>query len=51
MLTLPNLITVARILLIPVVAFLLLDHDYATACGVFVAAAVATGSTVSWPGA
>lgn len=40
MLTLPNLITVARILLIPVVAFLLLDHDYATACGVFVAAAV-----------
>ena len=40
MFTLPNLITVARILLIPVVAFLLLDHDYAMACGVFAAAAL-----------
>ncbi len=39
MFTLPNIITVARILLIPVVAFLLLDRDYAMACGVFVAAA------------
>ncbi|KAB2933790.1 MAG: CDP-alcohol phosphatidyltransferase family protein [Rhodocyclaceae bacterium] len=39
-LTLPNLITVARVLLIPVVAFLLLDHDYKLAFAVFVAAAL-----------
>lgn len=40
MFTLPNLITVARVLLIPVVAFLLLDHDYKLAFAVFMAAAV-----------
>jgi cardiolipin synthase len=40
MFTLPNLITIARVLLIPVVAFLLLDHDYKLAFVVFVAAAV-----------
>ena len=40
MFTLPNFITVARILLIPVVAFLLLDHDYRLACAIFMAAAV-----------
>jgi cardiolipin synthase (CMP-forming) len=40
MLTLPNIITIARVLLIPVVAFLLLDHDYALAFGVFMIAAV-----------
>jgi len=39
MLTLPNLITIARVLLIPVVAFLLLDRDYALAFAVFMAAA------------
>ncbi len=39
MLTLPNLITIARVLLIPVVAFLLLDHDYKLAFAVFMAAA------------
>jgi cardiolipin synthase len=38
--TLPNLITIARILLIPVVAFLLLDHDYKLAFAVFMAAAL-----------
>lgn len=40
MFTLPNAITVARVLLIPVVAFLLLDHDYKLAFAVFVVAAV-----------
>jgi cardiolipin synthase len=40
MFTLPNLITIARVLLIPVVAFLLLDHDYKLAFAVFMAAAV-----------
>lgn len=40
MITLPNLITVARVLLIPVVAFLLLDHDYKLAFAVFLVAAV-----------
>ena len=40
MFTLPNLITIARVLLIPVVAFLLLDHDYKLAFAVFAAAAV-----------
>lgn len=40
MLTLPNLITVARVLLIPVVAFLLLDHDYRLAFTAFTIAAV-----------
>ena len=40
MFTLPNLITIARVLLIPVIAFLLLDRDYALAAGVFVAAAI-----------
>ncbi len=40
MFTLPNTITVARILLIPLVAFLLLDHDYRLAFAVFAAAAV-----------
>ncbi len=40
MLTLPNLITILRVLLIPVVAFLLLDHDYRLAFAVFLAAAV-----------
>ncbi|HZV53661.1 MAG TPA: CDP-alcohol phosphatidyltransferase family protein [Rhodocyclaceae bacterium] len=40
MFTLPNLITIARVLLIPVVAFLLLDHDYKLAFAVFLAAAV-----------
>ena len=40
MFTLPNLITIARILLIPVVAFLLLDHDYKLAFAVFMAAAL-----------
>ena len=40
MLTLPNLITIARVLLIPVVAFLLLDRDYALAFAVFMAAAI-----------
>lgn len=40
MFTLPNLITIARILLIPVVVFLLLDHDYKLAFAVFVAAAI-----------
>ncbi|HMM55428.1 MAG TPA: CDP-alcohol phosphatidyltransferase family protein [Candidatus Desulfobacillus sp.] len=40
MFTVPNLITVARILLIPLVAFLLLDHDYRLAFAVFLAAAL-----------
>lgn len=40
MFTLPNLITILRVLLIPVVAFLLLDHDYRLAFAVFLAAAV-----------
>lgn len=40
MFTLPNIITIARILLIPVVAFLLLDHDNRLAFAVFMAAAV-----------
>ena len=40
MFTLPNLITITRVLLIPVVAFLLLDHDYKLAFAVFAAAAV-----------
>lgn len=40
MFTLPNLITIARVLLIPVVAFLLLDHDYKLACAIFMLAAV-----------
>lgn len=40
MFTLPNLITIVRVLLIPVVAFLLLDHDYKLAFAVFVAAAI-----------
>lgn len=40
MFTLPNIITIGRVLLIPVVAFLLLDHDYTLAFAVFVAAAV-----------
>ncbi len=40
MLTLPNVITIVRVLLIPVVAFLLLDHDYKLAFAVFVAAAI-----------
>lgn len=40
MLTLPNLITVVRVLLIPVVAFLLLDHDYRLAFTVFLVAAL-----------
>jgi len=40
MFTLPNLITIARVLLIPVVAFLLLDHDYKLAFAVFMVAAV-----------
>lgn len=40
MFTLPNLITIVRVLLIPVVAFLLLDHDYKLAFAVFMAAAV-----------
>lgn len=40
MLTLPNIITIARVLLIPVVAFLLLDHDYKLAFAVFMIAAV-----------
>jgi cardiolipin synthase len=39
MLTLPNLVTIARVLLIPVVAFLLLDHDYKLAFIVFMIAA------------
>lgn len=39
MFTIPNVITIARILLIPVVAFLLLDHDYALAFAVFLVAA------------
>lgn len=39
MFTLPNLITIGRVLLIPVVAFLLLDHDYKLAFVVFAAAA------------
>lgn len=40
MFTLPNIITIGRVLLIPVVAFLLLDHDYMLAFAVFVVAAV-----------
>ncbi len=40
MFTVPNLITAARILLIPLVAFLLLDHDYRLAFAVFLAAAL-----------
>lgn len=40
MFTLPNIITIARVLLIPVVAFLLLDHDYKLAFTVFIVAAV-----------
>lgn len=40
MFTLPNLITIGRVLLIPVVAFLLLDHDYTLAFAVFAVAAV-----------
>ncbi len=40
MFTLPNIITIGRVLLIPVVAFLLLDHDYTLAFAVFVVAAV-----------
>ena len=40
MFTLPNLITIGRVLLIPVVAFLLLDHDYTLAFAVFVVAAI-----------
>jgi len=39
MFTLPNLITIARILLIPVVAFFLLDYDYKLAFIVFMIAA------------
>ncbi len=40
MFTLPNLITIGRVLLIPVVTFLLLDHDYKLAFAVFMVAAV-----------
>jgi len=40
MFTLPNIITIGRVLLIPVVAFLLLDHDYGLAFAVFAVAAV-----------
>lgn len=40
MFTLPNFITIGRVLLIPVVAFLLLDHDYRLAFAVFLVAAV-----------
>ncbi len=40
MFTIPNLITVVRVLLIPVVAYLLLDHDYALAFTVFMIAAI-----------
>lgn len=40
MFTLPNYITVARILLIPVMVYLLLDRDYAPALAVFLGAAV-----------
>ena len=40
MFTLPNLITIGRVLLIPVVAFLLLDHDHKLAFAVFMVAAV-----------
>ncbi|MDR2239350.1 MAG: CDP-alcohol phosphatidyltransferase family protein [Zoogloeaceae bacterium] len=39
MFTLPNIITIVRILLIPAIAFLLLDHDYKLAFAVFIAAA------------
>ena len=40
MFTLPNLITIVRVLLIPVVAFLLLDHDHTLAFAVFLVAAL-----------
>jgi cardiolipin synthase len=40
MFTLPNFITIARVLLIPVVAYLLLDRDYRLAFAVFGVAAV-----------
>jgi cardiolipin synthase len=40
MFTLPNLVTIGRVLLIPTVAFLLLDHDYKLAFAVFIVAAV-----------
>lgn len=40
MFTIPNCITVARILLIPVVAYLLLGRNYAPGLAVFLAAAV-----------
>lgn len=51
MFTLPNLITIGRVLLIPVVAFLLLDHDYRLAFAVFAVAAVGDWVTAFSPGA